>query len=269
MKGIEPISPQDTLLLYTDASPSELFMGDLNGKIVFSMVLFFPFDRSINSIGQLKNVRKKRREKALNSLKQDIELNRINFVANAVIVEKKVALQSSINFLKSSKLLTSNSPLDEIINFGGQEISYGNLLCLTWYAICLHTYSGFPIKVASLANKSQVFVVLDLLPGDNGNLNRKFNLINFIAKNSELSLNTIKDLNAKNVDRFATGYASGIQHTDYRPMKESHEFCITDWICNSVLAKSLKEGSPVLSDFCDYLVRKGKLKIIKDVLIIG
>ena len=264
MEPKETLYSYNTVPLFVDAAPSELFINDVDGKIVFTLSLFFPFDRRIPILGQLKEVRKKRRVAKVEIFINLIESRKINFNTTSVVVDKRLALLIAKDFLKRNKLFTLDIQLDSIVNFFGEEITYGKLLCLVWYTFCLYCYCTFAIKVAGAIHYPQVFALLDLLPGDNFERQRNLNIINLIATNSELTPLNHQILQKNNVARFGYGYARVMQYFKEDDMKHSHEFCMTDWICHTVQNNFTKTPDPTFNTFYKYLIDSKKLTVMQN-----
>jgi hypothetical protein len=265
----DTLTADDTILLCADCPPSEIFSGNMEGNIAFTLVLFLPFDRRLPSLGQYKNVRKaKRRQQRVKEFIDWIETGKIDLRVNTVVVKKDIALINASTFLKKNKIIATDFPLTQMMSVNGIEITYGKLLCLTWYVICLYAYSNFALTIAGLARKSQVFVLLDLLTGDNDHFQKNLAIIDYIAKTSELSQHNKKELLDRGVTRFGYGYAHGIDHVKYDLIKDSHELCMTDWICRSVFDKFSPVVDSNISNLCDYLIAKEKLHVRKDFILI-
>ena len=265
------LDSNDSIFVTVDNCPSELFISDdLSGKTIFTMLCFSRFDRRIKPIGQYKNIRKgHRRIKIIEDLISTFERNEIQVWGRAVINEKTLALQSAENFLLDNKLISRPHNLPERIIFKNIEITYGKLLCLTWYAICLHTNSSFAIKIAEAAKMKQAIAMLDRLPGDNDQRQNNLAIINHIKENSEFKDYEQTFLNTSGVDRFGYGYGKGVNHrAGFDDMKNSHEFCMTDWICHSIYAKFTGTENSEISRLANFLMDKGNLKVSKDFLIV-
>lgn len=262
------LSARDTVLAYVDSTPSELFMKDLSGKTIFTMVIIPPFKReNLQSLGQFKNSRSKRRGRKIDALIKDIKEEKIEFIASATVVDKITALQSAKNFLRNNKILTLEIPnLNHELNLFGHTMSYGKLLCLTWYSICLYTRSSPILHIAGIAQK-QAAAIIDLLPGDNSQYTRNLHLITAIADNSELRSSNLQEMKKLKVSNFGIVYGTGIQGTNFEPMKQTYELCLTDWISHSLYEKFSIGGDAEVAKLANYLLEKGNLKIQKDFLI--
>ncbi|HLP53120.1 MAG TPA: hypothetical protein VK154_19665 [Chitinophagales bacterium] len=274
MDNSDILSSTDTMLLFVDASPSEVFFSDIEGKTVLTLVLYAPFDRRIKSLGQFKSLRmQRRREKKVSEFIDLIQNKKLAPTALSIVVEKEFALIYAKDFLKANNIVTVDLTLDTKINFHGIEIKYGRLLCLTWFTICMSQCSEFGVKIAGMVKCPNLCVMLDLLPGDNSQSQTNLKVVKSIYEYSELRISKLQSLKQHNVYKFGFGYGMHIEQPKQKdekveievtPMKLAQEFCMTDWICQCVLSKYGISPNLETIPLFEYLMANEKLKVMTE-----
>jgi hypothetical protein len=230
---INQISTKDYTSAYVDASPSELIHNSDEMFLCVGLVHFFRVDRkALKNLSQFKKTRGLKRkiqtqEYIITKIKENVIL------PNGLVSwnYRDLALKNGSFILENAIVGSNIHSVAENIKIGEHDINLKLCTSLSWYSIVISIFLKYISQIAKIEHKKNVAIFLDLLPGDNINNQRNFEIIEYIINNSRLSefqTDALRDYELQTI-----GYGYGILNESTKEFKNDFEFVITDWIIQS------------------------------------
>jgi hypothetical protein len=263
------LSTKEYAISYADASPSELLHNSTEDFICIAMVYFFHVKRTkLRNISQFKKTRGlKRKLQTQKYIIESIESGLIAPMGTSNWNHRIIALKNGKHILKSADIVKEEMDYSENVLIGTEKLSYGHCVSLGWYSVVLASFLKQIGQVAKIENKKNAAIFLDLLPGDNINSLKNFNIVQHIIDNSELVEFQLESIETNKLEKLGVAY--GIKDGTTKGIKNDYEYVITDWIVQSFFSllkyekNNLDKSSDeyLLSELAKYLINKGVFKI--------
>ena len=253
---ITQIDKDEYILAYVDACPSELIQNSQERFICVGLVTYFGIDRkNLKSISQFKKTRGLNRKlQTQEYIIQNIKNERILPVGIINWNFKPLALKNGLFILNDAGLLKEENIDSQKITMINYEIKLGLCTSLSWYSIVISIFLKFIGPLAKLQDKNKVAIFLDLLPGDNIDGQRNFEIVEYLINNSRLSDFQADAIIENNLDLIGFGY--GIKEKSTKDFKNDYEFVITDWIVQSFYSMIKYQTENLQMDSDEYQLSK-------------
>ena len=230
---ISEINSKHYTTAYVDACPSELIQNSTESFLCVGLTTFSHLNRkNLKPISQYKKTRGlKRKLQIQDYLIQKIKDEEILLTGVVCWNYQLTALKNGLLILNEAGLLTDENLTTEEISISDLNVKLGICISLSWYSVVISMFFKYLSQIAKIQKKKKVAIFLDLLPGDNLNSQKKFEIVEYLINNSRLSEFQTDAMTENNLE--VIGYGYGMLEKSLRDFKNDYEFVITDWIISS------------------------------------